>query len=175
VLPNDPEALAAAQAAAAAAREEGLRISVVPTRAQVQGIAAAAVHDPGRLFDDDVVLMSAAAGATRDGALTLVPRPLTGRTSGESSDRTWVGTVAGEALFTASADAGTDAAIGVAIRVVDRLLAGGGELVTLVAGTGAEPALLQGVQTHLARAHAGVEVSVHDGGQEGYPLLIGVE
>src|SRR5680860_115290 len=54
VLPNDPDTLAVAQAAAVAAREEGLRVTVVPTRAQVQGLAAAAVHDPARDVELDV-------------------------------------------------------------------------------------------------------------------------
>ncbi len=63
VLPNDPDLLAVAEAAAAAARQDGVRVSVLPTRAQVQGLAAAAVHDPGRGFDDDVVRMSGGRGS----------------------------------------------------------------------------------------------------------------
>ena len=45
VLPNDSDTLAVAQAAARMARQEQIRVSVLPTRAQVQGLAAAAVHD----------------------------------------------------------------------------------------------------------------------------------
>ncbi len=48
VLPNDPDSVGVAGAAAAAAEESGdVRVVVVPTRAQVQGIAAIAVHEPG--------------------------------------------------------------------------------------------------------------------------------
>ena len=46
VLPNDTDSIAAAEAAGQAARDEGIRVAVIPTRAQVQGLAAIAVHDP---------------------------------------------------------------------------------------------------------------------------------
>ena len=65
VIPADRTVRAAAEAAAAEAREAGLRVAVIPVRAVVQGLAALAVHDADRRFDDDVVAMTAAAGATR--------------------------------------------------------------------------------------------------------------
>jgi dihydroxyacetone kinase-like predicted kinase len=64
LLPNDKDSIAVAEAAATAARQDGTRVAVIPTRAQVQGLAAIAVHDPHRSFDDDVVHLSAAAGQT---------------------------------------------------------------------------------------------------------------
>ena len=45
-LPNARDGIAVAEAAAAEARSAGMRVAVIPTRAQVQGIAAAAVHEP---------------------------------------------------------------------------------------------------------------------------------
>jgi dihydroxyacetone kinase-like predicted kinase len=58
--------------------------------------------------------------------------------------------------------------------VLERLLAGGGELVTVVAG--AEGRTLAGrCEEWLRRRHPGVDVVVHEGGQERYPLLVGVE
>ena len=58
-----------------AAEEDGdVRVVVVPTRAQVQGIAAIAVHEPGRNFDSDVVHMTSAARSTRHGAVTVAAR-----------------------------------------------------------------------------------------------------
>ena len=47
MLPNDADSLAVAEAAGQAARDEGIRAAVIPTRAQVQGLAAIAVHDAG--------------------------------------------------------------------------------------------------------------------------------
>jgi len=58
--------------------------------------------------------------------------------------------------------------------VLDRLLGGGGELVTIVAGAGAED-LAGTCEEHLRRHHPAVEVVGYDGGQERYLLLFGVE
>ncbi len=74
VLPNDPDSIGAAQAAAREAEERGIHVVVLPTRAQVQGIAALAVHEPGRPLDHDVVSMTAAARGTRHGAVTVAAR-----------------------------------------------------------------------------------------------------
>ena len=74
VLPNDADSLAVAEAAAAKARDEGLRVAVIPTRASVQALAALAVHDLERRFEDDVVAMTAAAGHCRHGGVTVAAR-----------------------------------------------------------------------------------------------------
>jgi dihydroxyacetone kinase-like predicted kinase len=62
----------------------------------------------------------------------------------------------------------------VAVGVLERLLGGGGELVTVVAGAGAGD-LAGRCSTYLSSAHPSVDVVVYDGGQEGYPLLVAVE
>jgi dihydroxyacetone kinase-like predicted kinase len=59
--------------------------------------------------------------------------------------------------------------------VVDRLLGGGGELLTIVTGRDADPALVEAVERHVRRNRKDVDVVVYDGGQDRYPLLIGVE
>ncbi|MYX59485.1 dihydroxyacetone kinase, partial [Streptomyces sp. SID8382] len=74
LLPNDTELHHTAAAAAAQARAEGVRAAVIPTRSAVQGIAALAVHEPGRSFDEDVVAMTSAAGATRYAELAVAER-----------------------------------------------------------------------------------------------------
>ncbi len=52
VLPNDADSVRVAQVAASTAEtDHGLRVAVIPTQAQVQGLAALAVHEPGRAFD----------------------------------------------------------------------------------------------------------------------------
>ncbi len=62
----------------------------------------------------------------------------------------------------------------VAIEVLDRLLGGGGELVTIVAGAGAAD-LARSCGEHVSHHHPAVEVVGYDGGQERYALLFGVE
>jgi dihydroxyacetone kinase-like predicted kinase len=168
LLPNDPDTMNVAQVAAATARGDGIRVTVLPTRAQVQGLAAAAVHDPARSFDDDVVSMSAAAGAARDGAVTIAAKA--GLTSGGECK-------VGDALGVIDGDfvvVGTDLTA-VAVDVVERLLSGGGELVTLVVGVGGHEPLARAVAAHLRTRHRDVEITVLNGGQPRYPLLIGVE
>ena len=64
----------------------------------------------------------------------------------------------------------------VAGDVVQRLLGAGGELVTLVTGRDEGSAELAArCAASLAESHPLVEVVVHEGGQERYPLLICVE
>jgi DAK2 domain fusion protein YloV len=168
VLPNDGDTVAVASAAAGAARDEDIRVTVLPTRAQVQGLAAAAVHDPTHAADADVVAMSAAAGAARDGAVTIAVREAI-TTAGLCRPGDALGVVQGD-----FAVVGSDLAV-VAVEVVDRLLATGGELVTLVRGADADDALVAAVTGHLRRTRRDLEVAVLDGGQERYPLLMGVE
>jgi dihydroxyacetone kinase-like predicted kinase len=63
----------------------------------------------------------------------------------------------------------------VARQVLDRILSGGGELVTLVSGVHAPGGLTDVLEAHLRAEHPDVEVGVYDGGQVRFPLLIGVE
>ncbi|HEX6469981.1 MAG TPA: dihydroxyacetone kinase, partial [Streptosporangiaceae bacterium] len=157
VLPNDATMIAVAEAAAEPARERGMRVAVVPTEASVQGLAALAVHDPAGPFDDDVAGMIMAAETTRHGRLEVAG--------------------AGEVVAFVGAEAigrGTDTAA-VARRLLDRMLAAGGELVTLVLGAGAGADLGAALEDHLRAEHPGAEVTRYDGGQDGVPLLVGVE
>jgi dihydroxyacetone kinase-like predicted kinase len=168
ILPNDKDSIAVAEAAATAARQDGLRVAVIPTRAQVQGLAAIAVHDPVRSFDDDVVHLSAAAGQTRHGAVTIAVKDAW----------TMAGTCKiGDALGVVDGDFAliTDDLESAATGVVDRLLGGGGELMTVVRGQEASEDLVDALVRHVRRIRRDVDVVVYDGGQERYPLLIGVE
>jgi dihydroxyacetone kinase-like predicted kinase len=168
ILPNDPDSVRVAEAAALTAEEDGdVRVTVVPTRAQVQGIAAMAVHEPGRGFDADVVQMTSAARGARHGAVTVaVKQAMTSAGPCEPGDVLGVlqgdFAVVGEDQFT------------VCTEILSRLLASGGELVTLVTGAGAGD-LADRCQHWVESEHAGVDVLVYDGGQERYPLLLGVE
>ncbi|MFG2245217.1 DAK2 domain-containing protein [Spirillospora sp. NPDC048823] len=168
VLPNEPEVLALAEAAAERARDGGARIAVVPTKASVQGLAALAVHDPLRRFGEDVIEMTRAAGATRFGHLEVAGQEAV-TSVGLCQPGDVLGLIEGD-VVTIGADV-TE----VARNLLDRMLSGGGELVTLIAGTHAPPALAEILEGHLCGDHPDVEVGVYDGGQERYPLLIGVE
>ncbi|RYE73973.1 MAG: Dak phosphatase, partial [Myxococcales bacterium] len=167
VLPNDPDTVGVAEAAAAAAREQDLHVVVIPTRAQVQGIAALAVHEPGRSFDSDVVQMTSAARGTRHGAVTVAARQaMTMAGPCEVGDA--LGVVAGDFVSVG------DDLFDVAVIVLERLMAGGGELVTLVPGEDAGD-LVARLEAVVERDHPEVDVIVYDGGQTRYPMLLAVE
>ena len=75
ILPNDPDSVRASRIAARTAEQDlGVRVAVIPTEAQVQGLAALAVHEPARGFDADVLEMTATARHTRHGAVTIAVR-----------------------------------------------------------------------------------------------------
>ncbi|MGW2314107.1 DAK2 domain-containing protein, partial [Actinomadura luteofluorescens] len=168
VLPNEPEVLALAEAAAERARDGGARIAVVPTKASVQGLAALAVHDPLRRFAEDVIEMTRAAGATRFGHLEVAAQEAV-TSAGLCRPGDVLGLIEGDV-----ATIGADLAA-VARDVLDRMLSGGGELVTLIPGRHAPPGLAAGLEDHLRRRRPDAEVGVYAGDQERHPLLIGVE
>ena len=75
LLPNDADSVRVAEIAARTAEQEGgVRVEVIPSQAQVQGLAAMAVHEPGRTFDQDVREMTATARHARHGAVTVAAR-----------------------------------------------------------------------------------------------------
>jgi fatty acid kinase len=168
VLPNDSDSLAVAEAAAAHARDEGLRVAVIPTRASVQALAALAVHDAERRFEDDVVAMTAAAGHCRHGGVTVAARDAV-TMAGVCKVGDVLGIVDGDFAII-GADLGE-----VASTVVDRMLGSGGELVTVVTGEAGDAALADSVVRHVRRVRPEVDTVVYVGGQPRYPLLIGVE
>ena len=168
VLPSDKETRASAEAAAVTARAQGMRVAVVPTRSIAQSLAAIAVHDPDAGFDDDVVSMSRASGATHYGAVTVSSREVM-TSVGMCRPGDMLGMVDGDIL-----KIGDDLAA-VAMATFDLMLAAGGELITIIAGTEATPELLSAVDTYLSQNHPGVEVTTYDGGQPLWPLIFGIE
>jgi uncharacterized protein len=168
VLPNERDGIPVAEAAAAEARSHGTRVAVIPTTTQVQGLAALAVHEPGRAFDADVVAMTTAAGHTRHGAVTVAAREAV-TSAGVCRPGDILGVVEGD--FAVIGTALND----VALEVVRRMLAAGGELVTLVTGAGADGELADAVSAVVHAEHPEVDTVIYAGGQPRYPLLIGVE
>ncbi|WP_053205419.1 DAK2 domain-containing protein [Jiangella muralis] len=168
ILPNERDAVPVAEAAAAELRTHGRRAAVIPTVAQVQGLAALAVHEPHRAFDADVVAMTAAAGQTRHGAVTIAAREAV-TMAGVCRPGDVLGVVDGD-----FAVIGADL-LEVATEVVARMLAAGGELVTVVTGDGAGQGLADGVARAVRRGHPEADTVVYRGGQPRYPLLLGVE
>ncbi|NNJ06859.1 DAK2 domain-containing protein [Streptomyces sp. PKU-MA01144] len=167
LLPNDTELRHTAAAAAEQARNEGVRVALIPTRSAVQGIAALAVHEPGRRFDEDVVAMTSAAGATRYGELAVAERQ-SFTSAGVCQAGDVLGLIEGD-VAVIGADLATTAE-----TVLDRMLSAGGELVTLVLPEDAPPELGDRLEAHVRAGHLAVDTVIYHGGA-GAPLLVGVE
>ncbi|MFD5494880.1 DAK2 domain-containing protein [Streptomyces sp. GDS52] len=168
LLPNDEELRHTAAAAAEQARAEGLRVALIPTRSAVQGIAALAVHEPERRFDEDVVEMTSAAGATRYAEVTVAER----------QSWTMAGICqAGDVLGLIEGDVAVigDDVTATAAAVLDRMLAAGGEMVTLVLGDETPQALAAHLEARVRENHLAVDTVLYHGGRQGALLLIGVE
>ncbi|MDG4769673.1 DAK2 domain-containing protein [Solwaraspora sp. WMMD792] len=168
VLPNDPDTQAVAGLAAREAEAVGVTVAVVPTRSPVQALAALAVRDPRRRFDDDVIAMAEAAGACRYAEVCHAAREAL-TVAGRCRPGDVLALVEGEVLLI-----GTDLA-GTCRNLLDQLLGGGGELVTLIVGGQAPDGLGDAVAAHVARCWPFVEVHTFVGGQPHYPLLVGIE
>ncbi|WP_097910912.1 DAK2 domain-containing protein [Streptomyces sp. b84] len=168
LLPNDAALRHTAAAAAEQARTEGVRVALVPTRAAVQGIAALAVHEPDRGFDEDVVAMTAAAGATRYAELAVAERQ-SWTMAGICQAGDILGLIDGDVAVIGADVPAT------ARTVLDRMLAAGGELVTLVLGEDVPDSLADALEEHVREGHLAVDTVIYRGGHQRAPLLIGVE
>jgi DAK2 domain fusion protein YloV len=168
VLPNDSNVLAVAGAAADEARAAGIRVGVVPTRSSVQALAAIAVRDASLRFNDEVIAMAEAAGACRYAEVTVAVRPaLTMAGQCEAGDV--LALIEGEVSLI-----GQDLT-GVCAALLDRMLAGGGEMATLILGADAPADLEDNLVGHIASHWPFVEPHVYHGEQPHYPLLVGIE
>ncbi|MGA5205905.1 DAK2 domain-containing protein [Streptomyces variegatus] len=168
LLPNDADLRHTAAAAAEQVRTQGVRVALIPTRSAVQGIAALAVHEPDRRFDEDVVAMTSAAGATRYAEVTVAER----------QSWTMAGICqAGDVLGLIDGDVaviGSDIAV-TAETVLDRMLSAGGEMVTLVLGDDVPDTVAEHLEGRVREGYLAVDTVVYRGGRQGALLLIGVE
>ncbi|MEU3931972.1 DAK2 domain-containing protein [Streptomyces sp. NPDC029044] len=168
LLPNDADLRHTAAAAAEQVRTEGIRVALIPTRSAVQGIAALAVHEPDRRFDEDVVSMTSAAGATRYAEVTVAERQ-SWTMAGICQAGDVLGLIDGDVAVIGSDVAET------AETVLDRMLSAGGEMVTLVLGDDVPDAVAERLEGRVREGYLAVDTVVYRGGRQGALLLIGVE
>jgi DAK2 domain fusion protein YloV len=168
ILPNGSQNLKRAGEVATELRRSGRRVGIIPTRAQVQGLAAMAVHEPSADFESAVVAMSNAAGHARHAAIS-VAQSATVTSAGRCEPGAVLGLIEGDVVLI-----GTSLEE-VAWQLVQRLLSAGGELLTLVRGTGAGDDLSTQITARVRQRFPIVDVEVLEGGQSRYPLLLGLE
>ena len=172
VLPNGYVPAEELVAGCTAASGWGIDVVPIPTGSMVQGLAALAVHEPGRQAVDDGYTMARAAGAARHGSVRIATE----------SALTWAGRcqpgdglgIAGDEVLIVAADVAA-----AAIGLLDLLLASGGDLVTVLMGAGLEDADATAVgdilEDHMHDNHPGTELMIYRTGHRGDALLIGVE
>lgn len=168
LLPSDKDTTGVAEAASSHARQEGVRVAVIPTRSIVQTLAALAVHDPSANFDDDVASMGRASGATRYGAVTIASR----------DSQTDAGPVkSGDALGLVDGDivAVEETLDQVADKVIEHMVRTSSEIVTLVRGADVQPELVERISAKAEELNSMIEIEDFEGGQPLWPLIIGVE
>ncbi|MDT4921222.1 MAG: fatty acid kinase [Pseudonocardiales bacterium] len=168
LLADAPRAVRVAEAAAARLRDGGNRVAVVPIKSPVQCLAAIAVHDAARRFDDDVVAMAEAAAATRHAEVTLaVDEALTA--VGICAPGDVLGLIDGEVVAIGQG------LLAVAFNVVDRLLGVGAELITVLVGEDAPARTGAIIEAHVRSRAPLTDVAVYQGGRTDHPVIIGVE
>jgi dihydroxyacetone kinase-like predicted kinase len=156
VLADSPETAHAAHQAVEAARSAGRRATVLRTITVVQAVAAVAVHDPEREFEEDVTAMAEAIRACRTGELR--------------SEAEGVAVVVGEADFGVF-----DTADEAARDLADRLCADGAELLTVLPGAGSNAGIVTALSDHVHEAWPLVEIQQLPAGDDEPLLLLGAE
>jgi dihydroxyacetone kinase-like predicted kinase len=168
VLPNGYVAAEELVAGCTAGIGWGIDVVPLPVGSMVQGLAALAVHDPGRQAVDDGYTMARAAASARYGVV---------RSASEHA-LTWAGACKpGDGLGVAGGEVlvvGPDLEAA-AVGLIDLLLTAGGELVTVLVGADADPQLAGILGEHVDSAHLGIEFVAYRTGHRGDALIIGVE
>jgi len=168
ILPNGSQNLKRASKVATELRRSGRRVGIIPTRAQVQGLAAMAVHEPSADFESAVAAMTSAAGHARHAAISVAQSPAM-TSAGRCEAGAVLGILNGDVVLI-----GTSLAE-VAWQLVQWLLNAGGELLTLVRGAGADHDLPSEIRARVRQRFPMVDVEMLEGGQSRYPLLLGLE
>ena len=146
-----------------------MRVAVIATHAQVQGLAAIAVHEPGRSFERDVT------GDDRDGPARPARRRHGGREAGDDD-----GAVrASRATCSASSRATSPSSAPTSTPWPAKWSTASSAAAASWSPWSPEPTdeakLAVRCAAYIDAKYPHVDVVVYDGGQERYPLLMSVE
>jgi DAK2 domain fusion protein YloV len=144
------------------------QVEVVPTQAVVEALAALVAYDPQASVDANAAAMAEAVRRVRTGEVTQAVRDGVGD-AGPIAAGDWIA-IGRDGVWVVEKTP-SDAAI----RLVDRLVDDGSELVTVLVGADAVASETARFEEHVALAYPQLEVEVHEGNQPLYPYLVGVE
>jgi DAK2 domain fusion protein YloV len=164
VLPNNRNIIMAAQQTVGLASKP---VGVVPTTSVPESFAAMLSADTDASLDENVAAMSQAAGGVRTGEVTTAVKDSKGK----------VGPIkAGQIIGISDHEieaVGTDLAT-VSEALLD-VIAGDGEMLTLLAGQDLDDEQLASIAERLGAAQPQLEIETHRGEQPLYPLIMSVE
>jgi dihydroxyacetone kinase-like predicted kinase len=165
ILPNNKNIIAVADKVGEATDKH---VRVVPTTSMTEAFAALLEYDPEASADDNSAKMAESAAAVISGEVCQAVRESSCEV-GPILEGDYMGIGPG-GIMAVNADIGE-----VAIRLLDRIVSPGHEVVTLIEGDGASDALTRHITLWLQEHRNGTAVEVHHGGQPLYPYLFGVE
>ena len=165
VLPNNKNIIPVAEQLDAATDRT---VAVVPTRSVVEGIALLMCFDRTLGAERNGYLMTAAMGTVVAGEVTRAVRSAASP-AGDISAGDWLGI--GPDAIVAVAPTAEEAAM----ALLEALIAPEHDLLTVIVGSGANPATTAAIVEWLAAEHPGLDVDVNEGGQPLYPYYFGLE
>ena len=166
ILPNNKNIIPVANQVNALTKKE---VRVVPTYSMPEALAALVSYDPEADVDANCEAMSDAAKSVATGEVTQAVRD-TNTDAGAVKNGDWIGLVRGDGVVAIGSTM-----VVAATQLLDQLLSGNGELLTVITGNLATARATEEIIAYMADKHPGVEVEVHLGGQPLYPFLFGVE
>jgi DAK2 domain fusion protein YloV len=166
ILPNNKNIIPVANQVNALTKKE---VRVVPTCSMPEALAALVSYDPEADVDSNCEAMSDAAKSVATGEVTQAVRD-TNTDAGAVKNGDWIGIVRGDGVVAIG-----NTMVVAATQLLDQLLSGSGELLTVITGNLATARATEEIIAHMADKHPDVEVEVHAGGQPLYPFLFGVE
>ena len=166
ILPNNKNIIPVANQVNALTKKE---VRVVPTCSMPEALAALVSYDPEADVDSNCEAMSDAAKSVVTGEVTQAVRD-TNTDAGPVANGDWIGLVRGDGVVAIGSTM-----VLAATQLLDQLLSGNGELLTVITGNLATTRSTEEIIAYMADKHPGVEVEVHPGGQPLYPFLFGVE
>lgn len=166
ILPNNKNIIPVANQVA---ELTSIPVHVVPTVSMPQALSALMAFDhdgdPTAVADE----MSAAAAGVVTAEITRAVRDSSSAV-GEITTGDWLGIVRADGIVAV----GTEP-LDVICRTLDHVLDDGRELLTVLVGSDADPAVLESLLGWLQESHGDLEVEAHSGGQPLYPFIFGAE
>ena len=166
LLPNNANIVPVAEQVA---KHSARRVFVIPTKGVQEALAALVAYDPAASGEDNVVAMTEAGDRVVAGEVTQAVRNAT-TSAGEVAER-----ANGWGFLARASKCSDRVSPRLRSRLVERLVAPGQEILTLITGDALEAGEFDELVAELSRAYPGLSVERLDGGQALYPLLLSLE